>query len=284
MPADATEICEPAFRVSVLAIMVFQTCALFTRSALDISLVRNGIDPSVANDLSYLVVPPILLVLLFPYLRQHRTFLLGLLRPARLSLRLCCASLLLGLVMRTTYWAGLTVLMWAGVLRSDDPGAIPGPFFGFGCPPLAVLTLSLLVMSVLVPMVEEIVNRGFVLHALLPKGVATSALASACLFALVHKPGSYPIALVTGLFLAAQMLNSRTLWAPLIAHAAYNAAAVIQWDCFQIIWNPAAGDRNLAAAGKVAIPVAVVGICLSCWLVSRKAIGTGSPRSPDPPA
>jgi membrane protease YdiL (CAAX protease family) len=284
MKADEAGTDRPAFRVSILAIMVFQTCALFARSAFDTSLVRNGMDRSVANDVSYLVVPPLLLVLLFPYLREHAASLLRLLRLSRLSLRLCWMSLLLGLVLRATYWSVLTILMWTGVVRNDEPGAIAGPFFGFGCPPPAVLALSLLVMSVLVPMMEEIINRGFVLHALLPRGVATSVIASACLFALAHKPGAYVVALVSGVFLATQMLNARTLWAPLLTHAAYNAAAIIHWDCFQLIWNPPPADPGLAAAGKAAVPFAIAGIWLSCWLVSEKAIGAGSSRSPNAPA
>jgi membrane protease YdiL (CAAX protease family) len=277
------ETCRPVFRVSILAIMIFQICALFARSALELSLVSKGSDRPVASDLSYLIVPPILMALLYPYLRQHKHALASLFQPSRLTLRLGCLSLLLGLLMRVTYWAILTVLMWLGFIKNDDPGAIVGPVLGFDCPPLLVLSLSFLVMAFLVPVVEEVINRGFLLHALLPKGAVMSVGLSACLFAVVHRTDTYLVALVAGLFLGVQLLNSGTLWAPLLAHAAYNASAIFHWDCFQIIWNPPAGDPALAAVTRIAAPTAVLGTLICCFLVSKKAIGARPPRSPGLP-
>jgi membrane protease YdiL (CAAX protease family) len=267
------ETIRPVIRVSVFAIIVFQVCGLFARSALDLALVRSGTNRAVANDLSYLVVPPLLIFFLYPYLRQHRDTLVGLLRPAQLSARLCCLSLLLGVLMRVTYMAILTVLMWAGFVRNDDPDAIAGPIIGFGCPPLLVLSLSLFVVSFLVPFVEEVINRGLLLHALLPRGVVTSVVVSAGLFAAMHEPGTYPGAFVSGLFFGVQMLNARTLWAPLLTHSAYNATATISWDCTQIIWNPPQEDAVLGAVTQVAVPLATLGVLVCCLLVSKKAIG-----------
>jgi membrane protease YdiL (CAAX protease family) len=275
---------RPVFRISILAIMLFQVCALFARSALELFLVDDGSDRAVANDLSYLVVPPILAALLYPYLREHRHALASLLRPCRLTLRLCCLSILLGFSMRVTYWAILTVLIWLGLIRNDDPGAIVGPVLGFACPPFLVLALSFFVVALLVPIVEEVINRGFLLHALLPKGTLVSVGVSACLFAVAHRTDTYLVALVAGLFLGVQALNSRTLWAPLLAHAAYNASAIFHWDCFQIIWNPPPSDPGLAAVTRVAAPIAILGTLTCCFLVSKRAIEARPPRSPDLPA
>ena len=273
----------PVFRVSILAILLFQICALFARAALELFLVSNGSDRSVANDLSYLVVPPILIALLYPYLRQHKNALASLFQPCQLTFRLCCLSILLGFLMRVTYWATLTVLMWMGLIKNDDPGAVVGPVLGFDCPPLLVLCLSFIVMAFLVPLVEEVINRGFLLHALLPRGTVVSVGLSACLFAVVHRPDSYIVALAVGLFLGVQVLNSRTLWAPLLTHAAYNASATFDWDCFRIIWNPPEADPGLVAVTRVAAPTAILGALICCFLVSRKAIGATPPRSPDRP-
>jgi membrane protease YdiL (CAAX protease family) len=277
------EACRPVFRVSILAIMLFQLCALFARSALELSLVSTGSDRAVAGDLSYLIVPPILMALLYPYLRRHAHALASLFQPCRLTLRLCCFSLLLGVLMRVTYWAVLTVLMWLGLIKNDDPGAIVGPVLYFDCPPLPVLGLSFLVMALLVPVVEEVINRGFLLHALLPRGTVMSVGLSACLFAVVHRADTGVAAFVAGLFLGVQLLNARTLWAPLLAHAAYNASAIADWYCFQIIWNPPAEDPALAAVTRIAAPTAVMGILICCFLVSKKAIGARPPRSPGLP-
>jgi membrane protease YdiL (CAAX protease family) len=193
---------------------------------------------------------------------------------------LLLGALLLGLSLRATYWALLTVLMWTGIVGNADPNAIAGPILGFACPPLPVLVLSFLTMSLLVPLVEEVVNRGLLLHTLLPMGFTVSVAGSAFLFALAHQPGTYIAAFATGILLAIQTLNARTLWAPLVTHGTYNLAATIDWDCFRIIWNPPASDPALAAVTKIAAPAAVAGIVLCCWLVSKKAIGDRTPRLP----
>ena len=273
---------SPVMRVSVLAIMVFQACALFARSALDVSLAERGVSPEVANDLSYLVVPPILAVLLYPYLRRHWKSLLGLFRLESLTCRLFLLAFLLGVLLRLTYWSLLTVSMWAGVIGEADPNVVAGPILGFGCPPLPVLSLSLLTMSVLVPLVEETINRGLLLHSLISRGVVVSVVLSAFLFALAHRPDTYIAAFAAGLLLAVQTLNSRTLWASFVTHGTYNLAATIQWDCFQIIWNPPVADPALAAATRIAAPAAVASAILCCWLVSKQAIGASVPRLPDP--
>ena len=253
--------------------MLFQVAALFARSMLELSLIDNGLARAVAQDLSYLVVPPILLVLMYPYLKRCKGALLGLLRLSDLSVRLVILSILLGLTMRITYWAGLTLLMWAGVVHNKDPNAVIGPLLGFDCPSLPVILLSLVVVAFLIPIVEEIVNRAFILHALLPRGFVLSVIASAFLFAIMHRPGSYFLAFVVGVFLAIQVLNYRTLWAPVIAHASYNAATVLDWECLKVVWNPPVSDPNLASIAIIAAPVTVAGICLAAFIVSRKAVG-----------
>lgn len=253
--------------------MLFQVAALFARSMLELSLIDNGLRSAVAQDLSYLAVPPILLVLMYPYLKRCKGALAGLLRASDVSMRLVVLSILLGLTMRITYWAGLTVLIWAGVVHNENPNAVVGPVFGFDCPPLPAVLLSLSVVALLIPVVEEIVNRAFILHALLPRGLVFSVILSALLFALMHRPGSYPLAFMVGVFLAIQVLNYRTLWAPVIAHASYNAATVLDWECFRIVWNPPASDPHLLGLTVIAAPVAVAGICIAALIVSKKAVG-----------
>jgi membrane protease YdiL (CAAX protease family) len=274
---------RPTVRASVAVIMVFQVCALFARGALDIVLVRKGLDRSISNDLSYLIVPPILAVLLIPYLRQCKGPLLGLLRPGDLTARLIVLSVSLGLLLRMTYFAFLTLLMRAGVVVNDDTTALAGPVFGFGCPPLTVLAFSVAIMSFAVPIVEEVVNRGLLLHTMLDRGRFPAVIISAFLFAAMHKPASYVIAFSIGVLLAVQTLNSRTLWASLLTHGAYNLAATIHWDCFRIVWNPPPSDPGLVTASRIAAPVALGGAMLCCWLVSKQAIGARRPRLPDDP-
>lgn len=271
-------IARPVFQVSIVAIMLFQVAALFARSMLELSLVADGTQEAVAKDLSYLVVPPILLMLMFPYLKRYKTQLLRLFRLSALTWRVVLLSLLLGVTLRLTYWSVLTVLMRFGIMANADPNAIVGPLIGFDCPSPPVLILSLSVMAVFIPVIEEAVNRGFVLHALLPKGVVFSIGVSALLFAAMHRPSSYLTVFLVGVLFAIQALNYRALWGPIFAHAAYNAAGILDWECFQIIWNPSTSDPQLTTLSMVAAPVAVLGACLAVYIVTRKA--AGAPEAP----
>jgi membrane protease YdiL (CAAX protease family) len=266
-------ISRPVFQVSIVAIMLFQLAALFARSRLELSLVADGMSRAVAKDLSYLVVPPILLVLMFPYLKRCKAELLRLFRRSALTWRLVLLSLVLGLTLRLVHWTASTVLIRVGILANGDPNAIIGPLLGFDCPSPPILMLSLGVIAFLIPIIEETVNRGFILHALLPRDVVFSVGLSAALFAIMHPPGSYLIVFLFGVLVAIQTLNSGTLWGAVVAHATFNAAVVFDSECFRIIWNPPTSDPTLGILALIAAPVAVLGIGLAVYIVTRKTAG-----------
>lgn len=269
---------RPAFRVSLTAIVLFQVAALFARSMLDLRLRRGGMDAAVANDLSYLVVPPILLVLMLPYLRRCKDSLGRLFDRRRLTLRVVACSVALGLTLRLMWWASTTFLIGIGAFRNEDPEAVVGPIIGFGCPPPAVLMLSFAVMAMLVPVTEELVHRGYVLYAALPFGRHVAVIGSAAFFALMHPVASYAATFAGGLALAMQALNYRALWGPIVTHATYNAAAVVDWDCFSLIWNPSPDDPLLLNLAWLSIPTMVAGGWLVTLLVQDKGTGANSPR------
>jgi membrane protease YdiL (CAAX protease family) len=264
---------RPLFQVSVIAVMLFEIAALFARSALELRLASDGFSRPVAKDLSYLVVPPLLFTLMYPYLRRNKAALSSLFKPSAITARLVLLSIALGLILRITYWAVVTLLIWCGVIHNEEPGAFAGPLIGFQCQ-LASVALSLAVVSLLIPLIEETINRGFLLHVLLPRGDRTAIVISALLFALMHLPATYPTAFAVGLLFAIQTLNYGTLWAPVVAHASFNAATVFDWECFRIVWNPPASDPTLAKAALLAAPTAVLGTLLAAFIVSRKAAGT----------
>ena len=264
---------SPVFRVSVTVVVLFQVAALFARSLLDLSLQGTGMDRAIANDLSFLVVPPILLVLMFPYVRRCRDSLRELFSPQRLTPAVVVCSVVLGLTLRLMWWASTTFLVGIGLVHSDDPNAVAGPFVGFDCPPLSELALSLFVMSGLIPLFEEVVHRGYVLHALLPRGKVAAVIISAIIFGLMHR-FPYGTAFVVGVLLAVQTLNYRALWGPIIAHATYNAAAIFDWDCFRIIWNPTSPDPIMESLTWLSVPVAAGCALLATVLATRKWPGT----------
>ena len=270
MPQSIT---RPVFQVSVAAIMLFQVAALFARSWTEISLMEGGMRETIAKDLSYLVVPPVLLVLLFPYLKRCKKQLLSLFQPSALTWRIVWLSVLLGLTLRILRWSMLTLLIRAGLLANIDPNASIGPLIDFRCPSPTLLLLSLGVSALAIPIIEETINRGFILHALLKKGAAFSIGVSALLFTLMHPPASYIHAYIIGTLLAVQTLNYNTLWGATIAHATYNAAAVFDWECFRIIWNPTVSDPQLIKLSLIAAPVSALGIFLALFLVTRRSAG-----------
>lgn len=272
---------RPVFRVSIIVVVLFQVAALFARSMLDLSLQRNGMGRAVANDLSYLVVPPILLVLMFPYIRRCSDSLRQLFAPQLLTLRVVVCSVALGLTLRLMWWASTTFLVAVGVYRNDDPGAVTGPLIGFDCPQAFVLLLSILSMAVLAPIIEETVHRGFILYGMLPYGRKAAIAGSAVLFALMHVVDSYAATFFAGLVFAVQAFNYRALWGPMIAHAAYNGATLLDWDCFRIVWHPSASDPLFARLVWTSIAVILAGSWIITLLISEKAAGT-TLRAPRP--
>ena len=94
--------------------------------------------------------------------------------------------------------------------------------------------LGLTVMAItLAPLVEELLFRGVLLSALIPRcGVALAALLSAAAFAAIHLPGlawqwyALPELLLLGVALAWLRLHYRSLWPSVLAHGANNALAL----------------------------------------------------------
>ena len=259
--------------------MIFQVAALFVRAFLEIRLIDSGEPPPFAHDLSYLVVPPILIILMYPILRQHGSYLRALLRRQDLTVRLIAVSVLLGFTLRMSFWGGLISFVSFGVLRNTDPNAVVGPVISFGCPDPGILALSFVVVSFLIPVTEEIIHRGLILQSLLHRGKILAIVLSSALFAIAHDPQAITVAFLGGLFLGVQMINSRALWGPLITHATYNALAVLDWECMSTQWNPVDTTSAMVGTGLVATALAAVAISFSIFLVLQKAHrGAWAPR------
>ena len=261
----------PSVRAPILAIMIFQVAALFVRAFLEIRLIDGGEPPPFAHDLSYLVVPPILIILMYPILRRHGSYLRALLRRQDLTIRLIAVSVLLGFTLRMSFWGGLISFVSFGVLRNTDPNAVVGPVISFGCPDPGILALSFVVVSLLIPVTEEIIHRGLILQSLLHRGKILAIVLSSALFAIAHDPQAITVAFLGGLFLGVQMINSRALWGPLITHATYNALAVLDWECMSTQWNPVDTTSAMVGTGLVATALAAVAISFSIFLVLQKA-------------
>ena len=252
-----------------MAILIFQVAALFARAYVEIRLIEGGNSRPFAHDLSYLLVPPILLALMYPILRQHWQFLLSLLRRQDLTLRLVVLSVLLGITLKMTYWSGLISLVSFGAIRNSDPNAVVGPEMAFGCPEPMVLSLSILVVAFLTPIVEEVINRGLILNSLVHRGKIRALLVSSLLFAIMHAPQAMALAFFAGIFFALQMFNYKTLWATMITHATYNVLTVMHWEFMSTQWNPVTTTPSMVGTGLLASALAIVGLLFSIFFVRR---------------
>ena len=260
----------PSVRAPIVAIVIFQVAALLARAFLEIRLIDSGEPQPFAQDLSYLVVPPILIIFMYPILRRHGSYLRALLRRQDLTIRLIATSVVLGFTLRMSFWGGLISFISVGVLRNTDSNAVVGPVISFGCPDPGILALSFVVVSFLIPVTEEIIHRGLILQSLLHRGKILAIVLSSALFAIAHDPQAIAVAFVGGLFLGVQMINCRTLWGPLITHATYNAFAVLDWECVSTQWNPIDTTPAMVGTGLVSTALAVVAISFSIFLVLQK--------------
>ncbi len=234
-----------------------------------------------AEDASYLVVPPILLLLLFPLWRSEKAFLKFQFRRQALTWRIAVTAIAIGVLMRLMWWSQLIAGVSFGMYMSADPDAVVGPAVSFRCASSAVVFLGFFVMALLVPLIEEVTHRAYVQTALRPRGAAVAILVSAAIFAIFHVPTSWPFAFFAGLVLGVQYWSTRSLWPSLISHATVNGLLQIDWRCLSATWNPRAETIPLLGPGLVSMIIfvtcAVVLICLLLKIATEaRAIRLGS--------
>ena len=235
---------------------------------------NNGSDPGFAKDLSYLVVPPFLLLLMLPYLRLCKKHLIALLRPSACTLGLVLVSICIGAAMRAAYWAGITACAALGVIQGDASSAVGAPFIELLRPVTSLVILSFFVTAILIPATEELVNRGLILQALLNRGAPVAVIFSAVIFAVMHSPQTYIMSFLGGIVLGVQALKFRTLWAPLVTHATFNTIVIIEQKFVHFVWNPAYPDLRLALIGLVLAAIAITVILVLLIPIRRNAAGT----------
>lgn len=267
---------SPSLRTNLLAILVATTAALVARAWIQVELIARGAAKDHAADLSYLVVPLILVVLLYPVWRRHGRFIIGLFHVGQLSLGHVLEAISIGVLLRLAAWSQLIMGVSFGWYRNSDPSAVVGPTFAFDCPAPTVMLLGAAVMVVLVPLIEETINRGLVQSWLEHYGVGISIIASTLVFTLGHRPSAWHFVFLAGLVFGIQFWQTRTIWCSLISHATVNGLIQVDWRCLHGRWNPPASDIPLWGPGLVSIAtfaLAVVSIGLLLW---RKKAGVRS--------
>jgi len=240
--------------------MLFMVCAFFARSWFQLSLRDAGFNASLTYDLSFFVMLPIIAVLMYPILRDNVTAMRQWIRPPQSWWRLMAYSVLIGVLLRVIYWSYHTAGAAFGWLYDESHPVIQSPQFNFSCPEPALLALKVLVLAALTPVFEELFHRGFILHALLPRGNVLAIILSAILFGAMHKPDSIIMAFLIGLPLAILAINLRGLWAPIIIHATFNLVAILDWNCLNPNFNPVETSANLNVIGCVSATVMLISL------------------------
>lgn len=264
-------------RLHVAAVIIATTAALIGRSWLQVELLTAGVEKDHAADLSYLVVPFVLLILLCPVLYQDTAYLRQQMRRKDLSLQIILSAVGIGLLLRIFWWGQLVAGISFGLYVNDDLFAIEGPLFRFQCSPPHVVVLGFLVMAVMVPIVEEFTHRGYVQSALHRQGAIIAILVSASIFSVFHTPTSWVFSFIAGIVFGVQYWNSGSLWPSLITHATFNFLVQVDWRCMNTQWNPRATDLPLWVPGVLSVLVVLSSTLGIICLVKN----TGAAGRPD---
>ncbi len=97
---------------------------------------------------------------------SDKEFLLGQFRRNGISPKVVLAAIAVGVLLRLVSWSKLVAGISFGVYRNTDPHSIEGPHFTFQCSSLHIVALGLLVMTVMVPIIEELTHRAYIQSAL----------------------------------------------------------------------------------------------------------------------
>lgn len=261
---------RPAFRRnSVTLVLLALTTALVVRSMIQLELRRRGLDAAVAADISYLTVPPLLLLLTVPMWSEAAGFISGLYRRSDLSLRLVISAVAIGILMRVAWWSLTVARASFGWFTETGVANSIGPTFVWQCPRPTILALGIVVMTFLVPAIEEAVHRGYVFRAALRWGLPAAIIISSVLFTVFHKTDTWPTVFVAGVILAVQFHNTGSLWASTITHATNNLLIQFDWRCIQGRWLVSDVDVPNLEPGLTAILVLGITIVSICLLVER---------------
>ena len=276
-------------RIDVFAIVVATIAALTLREWARAALRTAGFHKFLAADLSFLVVPPVLLVLLAPIVIRKRRFIVELFHNEAFTARLAIRAVAIGCLLRLAAWSELVAGVSFGWHQSPNKTATAGPTFSFACPDTQELLLGVLVMVALVPIIEELIFRGFILSWLSRHGPTVAIVVSAFLFMLVHRPSSWVFVFLAGMVFGIQYWKTGSLWAPLITHATVNGLVQLDWRCLKGQWNPPVTELPLWGSGVASIvtfSIAILGIVMLLTGRDRGAMRTpasdGSQRVRDP--
>jgi membrane protease YdiL (CAAX protease family) len=257
---------------NVIAVLIATTAALFARAWLQVRLPRDGVDASVASDLAYLAVIPIFLLLLFPVLASDREFIRRQFLPGNLSLRVIILAIAVGFFLRLAWHAHIVAGVSLGYYSIRSEVTINSPVIAFNCPATHLLALTIVVYSLFIPIIEELTHRAYVQSYFLRFGPIIGITASTAVFTIFHNVPGWDFVAFCGVILGTMYWLTRSLWAPVIAHAVVNFLPQLTLRCLSVQWNPAPDVTPIWRPGLAFAAISCVSAML--MLVSLIALRT----------
>jgi len=144
-----------------------------------------------------------------------------------------------------------------------------------GSIPVGANVLRFVSLVVLTPLLEEMLFRGYLLRAWSEKwGLWTGVLLSSAVFGAIH--ADTLAAMLTGIGFALLYLRTQSLWAPILAHSAYNfvASAWNLWEMAASGWDYYVQTiDDLRDASWIAVLQLLVVVLLVDQILRRGALG-----------
>lgn len=258
---------------TLLAIFVATFAGLVARELIRARLVVADFSPQFSANLSYLVVPIVLMLVLFPLWGNEKNYLVSQFKTSNISWRVALGAIAIGLLMRLTWWCQLVAGVSFGYYQDVTSPVTNVAVFNFQCPAPADLLVGLIVMSLLLPIIEEVIHRAYFMGALVYYGAAVSITLSALVFMVFHKFAGWPFVFFAGLILGVQYWYTRSLWSSIITHSTLNGLIQLDWYCLNTRWNPAASELPIWTSGITASAMLVLCVALIVVLLRQLAIG-----------
>jgi membrane protease YdiL (CAAX protease family) len=245
-------------RIHVVATLLATVATLVARAWLQIQLVADGMPRLQASDLSYIATFPIFVFLVLPLVRTDRQFVAQQFRATGISLQAFLAAIVIGLLFRVAWWSQLVARISFGLISGDGGITNAGVSFSYQCPSISIIGLGILVSAVLIPVIEEVVHRGYVQSFLTSRGPVVAIVLSSIIFTSFHRFEDWGFAFAAGTILGTMYWLSGSLWAPVITHAVINFTPQLTWRCMSLKWNPSADSLPLTGPGMVSLTVFAV--------------------------
>lgn len=274
---------EPSLRIprkSFVAVVLTIVFLMILTAWGTIALSNRGVNDDYAWYITRIVTLPILTLLVWVIVRDHKTFLSNLFARSGLTPKLIISGVLVGLLARILWWAEITARASFGWMQQSGIGEPQSLMLGYSCPGWQLFATAVLVWSVLIPISEEFINRGIILSSIAHRGPFFAILGSAVIFTLMHPPDSYVWVFLFGIVFGVQFWNVRTLWASIATHATYDGAQIFDWICLKIIWAPANEDIPLVVPGIVSTIIAAACCVGIAFLISKRWVGTPAGTRP----